>query len=92
MTEAYHPNVNEQNHRVQKMPQRFQEGDVVSRWDNWAEAETSHWVVRDVEAVGADTTACGFRYRIEEQGGDAAKFITHGELQLLAARNQLRWF
>lgn len=90
-TTTYHPSVNPQNRRVQNMPDRFSEGDVVARYDNWTGTETSHWVVREVSREDVDSTACGFRYKLESMDADAAMFKTHGELQVLASRNSLRW-
>lgn len=84
-----HPRVNPDNHRVRALPDRFQEGDVLARVDAWADKETSHWVVKDAE-IRTDPVSAGYRYRIVEAGGDGAMFISHGEIQLLAARGDLR--
>lgn len=88
---AYHPSVNPQNRHVQDMPERFSEGDVLAKYDDWTDTETSHWVVRSVDEATVDDTDCGFRYKLEAMDGDAAMFKTHGELQVLASRNSLRW-
>lgn len=93
MQEAYHPNVNEQNRRVNELPDCFSEGNVIARRDPWANEETSHWVVRDVQESDIEADA-GWKYRLHkvEDGEDKLpmKYISHGELQIAAARNQIR--
>jgi hypothetical protein len=90
MQEAYHPNVNEQNRKVNELPTRFIEGDVIARRDPWADQETSHWVVRDVRDPVTEADA-GAKYRIEQINADRSMFISHGAIQMAAARNQIRW-
>lgn len=91
MSNAIHPAVNAENHHVKKMPKQFSEGAVLARRDTWTGDETSHWVVRDVESRDVAATDCGFRYELEELDGSQAMYISHGELQQIAARNELRW-
>lgn len=84
-----HPRVNAKNSRVQALPTRFQKGDVLARVDGWSDEETSHWVVREVE-IRTSPVDAGYRYRIDEVGGDAGMFVSHGEIQVLAARGDVR--
>lgn len=93
MTEqtTYHPTVNEQNQYVNDLPARFSEGDTITRVDTWADEETSHWVVDKAEEENIDSTACGFRYRLRAVDGNRSMYTTHGEIQVLAARNDIRW-
>lgn len=85
----YHPGVNPQNHRVQRLPARLSRGDVLARVDTWTRTETSHWVVQEAEESARDTDA-GYRYRIDQVGGDQAQYISHGEIQLAVARGEVR--
>lgn len=87
--QQFHPRVNPKNHRVQDLPAALLPGDIIARVDTWTDTETSHWVVREMEPSSADTDA-GYRYRVAEVGGDAAMFISHGEVQLLVARGSAR--